>query len=110
MKKIAVPNRLRTLLLEKIKNTQAERVSGAAVTALQDYLDEMADTIAQEAADSNYFKVTPLDIKRGISKHELLIVRKFIDKQDSYIGLKISLAEELKRIASTHRESKAEAS
>ena len=90
--------------MEKIKNTQAERVSGAAVTAMQEYLDRMADTIAQEAADSNYFKVSPIDIQRGIKKHELLVVRKFVDQQDSYIGLKISLAEELKRILSTHQE------
>jgi thymidylate kinase len=98
MKKIAVPNRLRNLLLEKIEGKKTMSVSTASVVALQDYIDHIANMIAEEAANSDYYKVSPLDIQRGIDKHELLVAKQLLDEQDTYIALKIEVEEKLKKM------------
>lgn len=98
MEKIAADNRIKQLIKEKIAGTPVKQVELASIQKFGKYLDDVANQVALEAANSNYFKVKPLDIERGIEKVKLLTIKQYLDNHDTYISLRIETEEKLKRI------------
>ena len=58
---------LRDLLLSK-KADVAGQIPNRTIDEFATYLEEQAETIAEEAMKGNYYRLHPIDIRRGIDK------------------------------------------
>jgi len=89
---------LKALLKEKLKDKGPSEVESAAVTRLNTHLTEQAQLIAEEASNGNYYRVTPLDIDRGIELIRLRHLRDELKKKDSLVLVSNEVAERLNAI------------
>ena len=72
------------LMREKTKDSEvAEQVSRFAVDFLADFLNNMANEILDEAINTKYYRILPIDINRGCKKFEDSIIEKRFGKSAS---------------------------
>jgi len=81
------------------KKKLPKAIGDDAIKRLDDYLTKTADTIAEEASNGSYHKVTALDIDRGIELLQMRAVRDYLKDKDSLasvygeVDMKVKLIE-----------------
>ena len=81
MSDVVKKSTLGKVMREKTKEREGVmQVSKRAIEFLADFLNKVIDEIITEAVNTDYYRVAPIDVQRGIKKFETRIMKERMGK------------------------------